>query len=218
MTSLRWPSGGVVAQVELEIKKSRFLGFAERADSEVAAREQIGRRRAEFPDARHHCAAFVIWQPDMAPIQHSSDDGEPSGTAGRPMLDVLTGSGLTNCCAVVVRYFGGTLLGTGGLVRAYSETVQAVIGELPTVAVTRAGLWELAVPYTHAGRVEAELRARQGLFTVLDVEHRLDGQVLRFAATNLEPLQVAVAETTHGTGALLPAGTTMQETPQPASK
>lgn len=172
----------------------------------------VTRLREEFPDARHHCSAFVVWQDGAAPIQHSSDDGEPSGTAGRPMLDVLTGAGLSNVCAVVVRYFGGTLLGTGGLVRAYSDAVSAVLAELPVVRAVRASLWELALPYADAGRVESELRGRDG-FDVVQVTAGATGQVVRFASVDDDALAAAVAGSTRGTGELVPAGSTMREEP-----
>ena len=107
---------------EIEVKKSRFLALVARVSTPAEAREVVNERKAAMPDARHHCAAFVVSADGAQPFSHSSDDGEPSGTAGRPMLDVLAGSKLVDVVAVVTRYFGGTLLGTGGLVRAYSAT------------------------------------------------------------------------------------------------
>ena len=111
---------------EIEIKRSRFITILRRAATEEDARALVSELRREFHDARHHCSAFVLG-PDRD-IQRSSDDGEPSGTAGIPMLEALlrreTVPGVTDLSdvsAVVVRYFGGILLGAGGLVRAYSE-------------------------------------------------------------------------------------------------
>ena len=95
----------------------------------------IARVKSQWPDARHHCSAFIVAVAGQHDVEHSSDDGEPSGTAGRPMLDVLRGAELGQVCAVVVRYFGGVLLGTGGLVRAYSDSVHAALAQLGTVSV-----------------------------------------------------------------------------------
>ncbi len=92
-------------------------------------------------------------------MERSSDDGEPSGTAGQPMLEVLRGSGAVNAVVVVTRYFGGTLLGTGGLVRAYSEATSRALAAASWVALSSVHLWEVRVPIAQAGRLEAELRA-----------------------------------------------------------
>ena len=108
---------------EIEVKKSRFLALVARVSTPAEAREVVNERKAAMPDARHHCAAFVVSADGAQPFSHSSDDGEPSGTAGRPMLDVLAGSKLVDVVAVVTRYFGGTLLGTGGLVLGLVERV-----------------------------------------------------------------------------------------------
>jgi len=118
---------------EIEVKKSRFLTLVARVSTPAEAREVVNERKAAMPDARHHCAAFVVSADGAQPFSHSSDDGEPSGTAGRPMLDVLAGSKLVDVVAVVTRYFGGTLLGTGGLVRAYSDSVRECLEGAPVV-------------------------------------------------------------------------------------
>lgn len=104
---------------ELIIQKSRFIGCACPCESEEQALAFLQRIRNEFRDASHHCYAYVIGT--NLGIMRYSDDGEPGGTAGLPIMDVLRGAGLTNVCVVVVRYFGGVLLGTGGLVRAYTH-------------------------------------------------------------------------------------------------
>jgi len=101
---------------EIEEKKSRFIAHVEPVTSEEEATAFITAMKKQYFDARHNCYAFVIG--DNSELTRCSDDGEPSGTAGRPMLEVLTGEGITNVVCVVTRYFGGTLLGTGGLVRA----------------------------------------------------------------------------------------------------
>lgn len=152
---------------EVEIKGSRFLCTLRRVSDEDQARAVIAGLRQEHADARHHCSAFVLG-PDGS-IQRSSDDGEPPGTAGAPMLEVLRGAGLNDVVAVVTRWFGGTLLGAGGLVRAYGDAVRGAVSQAGTQR--RSLLHELAVELDHAdaGRVESDLRTRG--VTVLDVSH-----------------------------------------------
>ena len=107
---------------EITEKKSRFIADIRPVSTEEEALAFIEEIRKKYWDARHHCYAYILGERGQQ--SRCSDDGEPSQTAGRPMLDVLTGEGLTDVCAVVTRYFGGTLLGTGGLVRAYSGAVK----------------------------------------------------------------------------------------------
>lgn len=158
MTELRLASPDLRA--EIEIKRSRFIALARRVTTVDEARTLLADARSEFPDARHHCSAYVVSVTDAQPILHSSDDGEPSGTAGRPMLDVLTGHGITDIAVVVVRYFGGTLLGTGGLVRAYSDAVRAVLSGAPVVEQIVRPLARVSVLHASAGKLEADLRGR----------------------------------------------------------
>lgn len=112
-------------QHEIEIKKSRFICFLKRIESEEEAKDFIQQIKKEHWKANHNCSAFVLGE--RSEIQRSSDDGEPSGTAGVPMLEVLKKNELINVCAVVTRYFGGTKLGAGGLIRAYSGSVAQAI-------------------------------------------------------------------------------------------
>ena len=107
---------------ELTEKKSRFIATTRPVESEEEAVAFIDEMKKKYWDARHNCSAYVIGE--RGQVQRCSDDGEPAQTAGRPMLDVLLGAEVKNICVVVTRYFGGTLLGTGGLVRAYSGAVQ----------------------------------------------------------------------------------------------
>lgn len=145
------------ARSEIEIKRSRFIASLARTDSEEDARAFIAQIRREFPDARHHCTAFIIHQDTGPDTARSSDDGEPAGTAGNPMLKVLTESNLTNVTCVVTRYFGGTKLGTGGLVRAYSGAVQQVLEDAQTVRLVTQSSYQLQLPISEAGKVEAKL-------------------------------------------------------------
>ncbi len=118
-------------QAELEIKKSRFICSLKRIESEEEAKEFIRMIKKEHWKANHNCSAFVLGEQNE--IQRSSDDGEPSGTAGVPMLEVLKKNELVNVAAVVTRYFGGTKLGAGGLIRAYSGAVANALHEIGIV-------------------------------------------------------------------------------------
>lgn len=167
------------ARSEIEIKRSRFIASCARTDCEEAAREFIAQIRREFPDARHHCTAFIIHQDTGPDTARSSDDGEPAGTAGGPMLKVLTESNLTNVTCVVTRYFGGTKLGTGGLVRAYSEAVQQVLEDAQTVRLVTQPSYQLQLPISEAGKVEAKLT--QSGYQILARDFAQDA-TLRFSA------------------------------------
>ena len=123
------PAQAVV--VETEVKKSRFIAYLAPAGSRLEALAYIESIRQQYPDASHHCTAFIAGSPNGGAAIACDDDGEPSGTAGRPMLNVLQHKKLGEVVAVVVRYFGGTKLGAGGLVRAYGAAVQAACEELP---------------------------------------------------------------------------------------
>jgi uncharacterized YigZ family protein len=180
-------------EATLEVKRSRFLCTLARVESEDAARGVVDRLRREHWDARHHCSAFVLG-PDAA-VQRSSDDGEPAGTAGAPMLEVLRGREVSDVVAVVTRWFGGVLLGAGGLVRAYSDAVRAALDEVGTLE--RRLLTEVALVLDHAdaGRVETELRSRG--VEVLDVSY---GARVRLLLGTADPgaLERSVAELTGG--------------------
>jgi len=117
---------------ETVVNRSRFICYLFPCDSNNAAKESIKKIQMLHPQASHHCYAFVHAHPKDSQCYGFSDDGEPSGTAGRPMLSVLQGSYIGEICAIVVRYFGGTKLGTGGLQRAYSASVRQAIELLET--------------------------------------------------------------------------------------
>jgi uncharacterized YigZ family protein len=146
------------ATATLEVKRSRFLCRVERVSSEEAARAVVDAARKEHWDARHHCSAFVLG-PDGR-LARSSDDGEPAGTAGAPMLEVLRGAGVSDAVAVVSRWFGGVLLGAGGLVRAYGDAVRAGLEAAGTRQRRLRSLVAVTVPHGEVGRLENDLRAR----------------------------------------------------------
>ncbi len=136
---------------EIEEKKSRFIAHIAKTESEEEAVAFIESIRKKYWDARHNCSAMVIGEHNE--LTRCSDDGEPSGTAGRPMLEVLTRENLHNVTVVVTRYFGGTLLGTGGLVRAYTQAVKEGL-ENCKIGVLRKGVELLVVTdYNDVGKV-----------------------------------------------------------------
>ena len=145
---------------EYEEKKSRFLGEAVHIESEEEAAAYIARTRKTYYDARHHCYAWVLGEDGAR--RKSSDDGEPPGTAGQPILKVIEGSGATNVLVVVTRYFGGTLLGTGGLVRAYTQAARAAMESAQIVRMCLCRKLMATVEYGMLDRLLYELR-RDGI-------------------------------------------------------
>lgn len=141
--------GGVGEYVE---KKSRFIATLRGVKSEEEAVRFIEEVKKKYWDARHHCSAFIIGR--RGELTRCSDDGEPSGTAGRPMLEVLTSAGLSDVAAVVTRYFGGVLLGTGGLVRAYTKALQEGIAASKTATLHFGERVLLETDYGGVGKVQ----------------------------------------------------------------
>lgn len=119
------------AVAEIEIRKSRFIAHAAHVTDREAAMAWLDSLRARYPDARHHCWAYLLGNPEQSSSAATGDDGEPSGTAGKPILNVLQHKGVGDVMIVVVRYFGGIKLGAGGLTRAYGQAAQAVMEVLP---------------------------------------------------------------------------------------
>lgn len=199
------------AEAEIEVKRSRFRCTLERVEDEAAARAVVERLRREHWDARHHCSAFRIRQAGLGPaggIERSSDDGEPAGTAGAPMLEVLRGhaeGGVSDVVAVVTRWFGGTLLGAGGLVRAYGDAVRAGLAEAGTLRRSLVREHVLDLDHADAGRVESELRSRG--VAVLDSTYGAHVTLrLGVPAGEEGRLAALVAELTAGAAETSPAG------------
>lgn len=143
---------------EIVEKKSRFIARVQATESEEEAAAFIEAEKKRYWDARHHCYAYILGE--QGQTVRYSDDGEPSGTAGRPILEVLTGSGVRNVTLVVTRYFGGTLLGTGGLVRAYTQAAQAGLAD-SRVAVMRYGhTLTVETDYNGIGKIQYLLGQR----------------------------------------------------------
>lgn len=163
------PDGPIVH--ETEARKSRFVCSLVRVEDEAAAQAFAAAVRKEHRGARHHCTALVVGHAPRR--ERSSDDGEPAGTAGAPMLEVLRRRGLTDTVAVVTRYFGGVLLGTGGLVRAYGGAVSAALDHTAVVERRLMELLSVGVDHRRAGRLENDLHSSGHL--VREVAHTADG-------------------------------------------
>ena len=146
------------ASDESIVNKSRFIGHAAPADTEEAALAFLQRIRQEYRDATHNCYAYVIGQ--NAGIMRYSDDGEPSGTAGLPMLEVLRARGVTNVCVVVTRYFGGILLGAGGLVRAYSHACALALSAAQVAVMEKSQRWWVEIAYPQWDKVQHHLKTQ----------------------------------------------------------
>ena len=144
-------------QVQEEIKKSRFICHIKRVTTEDEAREFINTIKKEHYKATHNCSAFILGE--RSEMKRSSDDGEPSGTAGVPMLGVLENHQLTNVCAVVTRYFGGIKLGAGGLIRAYSSNVALAIKEIGIVHIKEQLGLRIALSYSQYQELPNFLKA-----------------------------------------------------------
>ena len=144
---------------EIVEKKSRFIAHVQAVDSVEEAQECIEAVKKKYWDARHNCSAFSVGE--MNPLTRCSDDGEPGGTAGKPILEVIQGSGIRNIVIVVTRYFGGTLLGTGGLVRAYTEAAKAGIENAVIIEKIPATRMKLFTEYTDLGKIQYILAQNQ---------------------------------------------------------
>ena len=153
MASYRAPGGE--ARAEIREKGSRFLAVIGPAADEAAARELLAALERELPDATHHCWAWRLGEP---PRERGADAGEPAGTAGIPILQVLRGAGLSDVMAVVARWFGGTKLGKGGLARAYAAAAREALQTLPVVQRVPTIRLTLEVPYEKVGAVKRLIR------------------------------------------------------------
>ena len=148
--------GGTAEYIE---KRSRFIATLIPVTSEEEAQDQIAKLKKKYYDARHNCYAYIVFSDNRKEvIERSSDDGEPSGTAGRPMLDVLSGNQIRNILAVVTRYFGGTLLGSGGLVRAYSTAVKEALDNSDLTAIASGVQARINLDYTNLGTIQHRMQ------------------------------------------------------------
>lgn len=180
---------------EIVEKKSRFIATIRKVESEAEAVAFIEEMKKKYWDARHHCSAFVIGS--RAELTRCSDDGEPSGTAGRPMLEVLLGEGVRNIAVVVTRYFGGVLLGTGGLVRAYTQAVKEGLNSCRIGTMCHGCEIQLGTDYNGIGKV-LYILAQQGI-EAYESEYGADVTLkIRFRSERAESLQKELVEATNG--------------------
>ena len=200
MTEYYIPSGA--SQTEFTEKRSRFIGHVWPVDSEEQARARIEEMKKKYYDARHNCWCYLLQE---GGVVRYSDDGEPQGTAGQPMLNVFQRQEVWNVCCVVTRYFGGVLLGAGGLTRAYTK---GAADALTAAGIARMGLWTLwDVPCTYSllGRLKLEIAAMGGV--VRDAEYGADITLrTAFPAGAAETFQLRLTELSAGSLTMTAAG------------
>ncbi|MFE1167460.1 YigZ family protein [Nocardiopsis sp. NPDC058789] len=200
---------------EIEIRKSRFICAMARVDDEDAARAFIAERRKQHWSANHNCTAYVLG--DDGGVQRSSDDGEPGGTAGVPMLEVLRHRRITDTVAVVTRYFGGTKLGAGGLIRAYGNAVSAAVEEFGLLERRQLLVVDVFADYVLGGRLESDLRDSSTTVREVAYEDRVRIQVA-LPEADLPGFEVRLAELTGGRAEFEVRGvTTIEVEPEPGS-
>lgn len=192
----RYPIPAREARTEIRVKNSRFVATIAPVFSVDEARAFVARIKEEFAGATHNVPAYVVgFGPSVT--AHCSDDGEPAGTAGRPLLAVLQGSGLGDAGIVVTRFFGGTKLGTGGLVRAYGDAARAVLDVVPRAQKVPTHTTLVAVPYHLFEQVRLLIAAHKG--HILDETFAADVTVTaRFPVESFPPFQDALQELSNG--------------------
>ena len=182
-------------QGEIVEKKSRFIANIFPVKTEEEALEKITAMRKKYYDARHNCFAYIIGE--NRETERCSDDGEPSGTAGRPMLDVLEGMGVHDVVAVVTRYFGGTLLGTGGLVRAYSAAMKEGLAHCVLLSQKTGYRLQILTDYNDVGKLQYLSRTRQ--LHELSCEYADDVRMeLLVPETEIDAVETEITEKTSG--------------------
>ena len=202
---------GYAGSATLEVKRSVFLAEIARVDDEDAARTVVAAARKTHADARHHCSGFVLGVDGAQPIERSSDDGEPAGTGGMPILAALHGSGLVDVVCVVTRWFGGVKLGAGPLARAYGDAAGLAVSQSPRVERVVRPRWRVHVSYADVGRLVDDLTTR-GL--TVEPEYGADASLVitADAATDVPQL---VASLTQGAAVVEAAGTVAVESSLP---
>ena len=194
MTEYLIPTGE--AESEFTEKRSRFLGHIWRVESEEEARARIEETRKRHYDARHNCWCYRL----RGGVERYSDDGEPQGTAGQPMLNVFQREQVEDVCCVVTRYFGGVLLGAGGLTRAYSRSAKDALDAAGISVVRRWVEVSQTIPYALFERFKLEVEAQGGLLGQVDYGSQIDAHVL-LPETEVEPFALRLTELTAGQAA-----------------
>ena len=184
---------------EIVEKKSRFIATVRPVESEEEAVAFINEMKKKYWDARHNCSAFVIGEHQE--LTRCSDDGEPAQTAGRPMLDVLLKEGITNVAVVVTRYFGGVLLGTGGLVRAYQKATQEGLAASQIIEKRSGFLLYIGIDYTGLGKLQYLFAQKE--ITIVDTEYAADVLMnVLVPSERKTEIEKAIIEQTNGTAGL----------------
>ncbi len=201
MPESRYPIPAAVHRVQETIQRSRFITTLSHAPRQAAAHGLVKQIKEEFPDATHHCWAFVAGPPGSTFHIGLSDDGEPHNTAGKPMLNALLHSGVGEIVAVCTRYYGGVKLGTGGLSRAYSSGVKLALDALPTEPKIERVPVEIVLGYESVSELH---RIMTELEVIVEAENYGERVEFRCAVPTLavETLAAAVADATSGTGSV----------------
>lgn len=196
-SSKRYPIPRGRHRVEDEVKRSRFITTIDHATSAEHARAFIATVRKEFPDATHNCWAFACGPPGSTGNTGAGDDGEPGGSAGQPMLKVLLGSGVGDVVAVITRYFGGTKLGVGGLVRAYSGGVQHALRDLPRSEHVEQAALVVTVDYAAVETLKRLLARFEAKVMREEFEERVTMH-LQVPVDQLDAFEQSVTDSTRG--------------------
>lgn len=197
MSAARYPVPAARTRTEVSISRSRFVCTIERVATAHDAQAFIREMNAEFADATHNCWAYVVGPPGSTTRVGMSDAGEPHGTAGRPMLTVLLHSGVGDVAAVVTRYYGGTKLGTGGLVKAYGGAVQQALDAMPRTERVDYGTLVVSLPYGAIAAVRHLLPAHEATLEEEAYGEHAELRV-RLPALNADALRVAIMNATAG--------------------
>ena len=207
MTEYYIPTGP--SETEFVEKRSRFIGHVWRVESEEEARARIEEMKKRYHDARHNCWCYLIRE---GGIVRYSDDGEPQGTAGQPMLGVFQKEDITNICCVVTRYFGGILLGAGGLVRAYTRSAKDALDAAGVSVVRRWVDVAVPCPYSFFERVKLEVEAMNGVLG--ETEYAADVTVHALLPEEVaEGFRSRITELTAGGSAARVVGEAFQDVP-----
>lgn len=183
------------ATAEAEFQRSRFIGYIARCMSREQAERYIGAVREEHRTATHHVPAFIVGE--KMELMWTSDDGEPQGTAGPPILQMLAREGVTNVVCVVVRYYGGTKLGTGGLVRAYTETAKRVLEAAGIHEVRERTIMTVRLPYAVLGKLQSLVHDHP--FTIDEIVYEQEVSVtLRFETENRSRIEGLLSDVNSG--------------------
>lgn len=197
MKQTRYPIPAGFQRSEIEVERSRFITSIQPAASTDAALAFVAQLKQEFPDANHNCWAYLIGPPGSSDKIGLSDDGEPHGAAGKPMLTVLQHSQIGDCVVVVTRYFGGIKLGKGGMVKAYTKAVQTAIEQVSLVEKIDWRQVDIIIDYAHLANLERQLPEHETEIIAKQFAERVALE-LKLPAEQLEPLRKTLTNLTAG--------------------